>query len=68
MMVQNFRDRIITFGTAVGRLFAKMSRNSPKTFIEPLEKELAVQVEYDMDEQGGSCGIQGEISVHSLPE
>jgi len=51
-MVPNFRDRSITFGTAVDRLLAGMSGILLTSFLEPLERELAVQVEYDMDEQG----------------
>ena len=51
-MVPNFRDQTITFDTAVGRLFSGILGISPIIFPEPLEKELAVQVEYDMDEQG----------------
>lgn len=51
-MVPSFKDRSITFDIAVERFFAGMSEISLTLFPEPLEKELAVQVEYDMDEQG----------------
>ena len=51
-MAQSSKDRSIIFGTAVRKL-------SPGAFgillivpLEPLERELAAQVEYDMDEQG----------------
>ena len=52
MMVPNFRDRSITSGTVVERLFPGTFGPSLTMSPEPLEKELAVQVEYDMDEQG----------------
>lgn len=51
-MVPNFRDRSITSDTAVDRLPPRTSGTLLISFLEPLERELAVQVEYDMDEQG----------------
>ena len=51
-MVLNSRDRSITFGTAVERLFTVIFGALLTVLPEPLERELAVQVEYDMDEQG----------------
>ena len=48
----NFRDRSITFGTAVRRPLIGASEILFMRLPEPLERELAVQVEYDMDEQG----------------
>ena len=50
--VPNFRDRSITFGTAVCKLLMGASEILLMRLPEPLERELAVQVEYDMDEQG----------------
>ena len=52
MTVLNFRGQSITFDTAVGRFLAEMLVILSTLFLEPLERELAVQVEYDMDEQG----------------
>ena len=51
-MAPNFRGRSTTFGTVVEMLFAVVFRIRLTRFLEPLERELAVQVEYDMDEQG----------------
>ena len=51
-MVLNFRDRSITFDTVVCWLLVGILGVLLTVFLEPLERELAVQVEYDMDEQG----------------
>lgn len=53
-MVPNSRDRSITSDTVVEELSAVIFGTLQTMFLEPLERELAVQVEYDMDEQGAS--------------
>ena len=52
MTVLNFRGQSITFDTAVEMFLSEMLVILSTLFLEPLERELAVQVEYDMDEQG----------------
>ena len=51
-MVQSSKDRSIIFGTAVRKLFPRAFGILLIAPLEPLERELAAQVEYDMDEQG----------------
>lgn len=63
MMAPSFRDRSITFDTVVSRLLVWMSGILLKVFVEPLERELAVQVEYDMDEQGAPVNDYCEVYV-----
>ena len=52
-MVTVFKGQIITLVTLVcTRRALSCELNMLKSITEPLESELAVQVEYDMDEQG----------------
>jgi hypothetical protein len=66
-MAQNFRGRSTTFGIAVGRSLVFTPGTSLTTFLEPLERELAVQVEYDMDEQGMTPRRTTEFFLTDVP-
>jgi hypothetical protein len=51
-MARSSKDRSITFGIVVRKLSPGAFGILLMVLLEPLERELAAQVEYDMDEQG----------------